>query len=87
MYENSEFDSLYISEKWNIFRIFISMYESLKLMKVEAVNGINAGDIEKRDRDHGNKILKFSPKQNYLSQRYSEWPFWCIMIQMIHVGH
>lgn len=45
MYENSEFDSLYISEKWNIFRIFISMYESLKLMKVEAVNGINAGDI------------------------------------------
>ena len=56
-------------------------------MKVEAVNGINAGDIEKRDRDHGNKILKFSLKQNYLSQRYSECPFWCIMMQMIHVGH
>lgn len=62
MYENSEFDSLYISEKWNIFRIFISMYESLKLMKVEAVNEINAGDIEKSNRDHGKKILKFSPK-------------------------
>lgn len=62
MYENSEFDSLYISEKWNIFRIFISMYESLKLMKVEAVNGINAGDIQKSNRDHGKKILKFSPK-------------------------
>lgn len=34
------------------------MYESLKLMKVEAVNGINAGDIEKSNRDHGKKNIK-----------------------------
>ena len=45
MYENSEFDSLYISEKWNIFRIFISMYESLKLMKVDGPIPIVLGNF------------------------------------------